>query len=337
MKPLRIVHCANFNEHKLGAIFYATDRKVSNGLIRNGHFVQDFSYRTVARNSTFFKSKKLGAKNTNNALIECIKNIEADLLLLGHSELIYDETLLTIKDLFPQIKIGMWWVDWIHNLKNINLTNRLKIIDHFFITTDPCELKKVGIEDNYLKKCSYFPNMSDPSFDIYKAFENYDTRHDLLFMGRYDKDRKEFIDFLKENFSNTNLGLYGISKNTFLQSNEYLRTIASSKIGINYSRDNSMQLYSSGRIIQLTAAGVMVMSPEIPGFKKLFTDDEIIYFKDDQDFKDKCTYFLHHNEERIAIAKNGWEKAHNTFNNKKVTQFMVESILNKPLSENYAW
>jgi len=337
MNPLKIVHCANFNEHKLGATYYATDRKVSNGLIRNGHFVQDFSYRNIARNSNPFQNKKIGAKKSNEALIKCIENIEADLLMLGHSELIYDETLIEIKRKFPNIKIGMWWVDWIHNLKNLNFLKRLEIIDHFFMTTDPIELEKIGVQGEYLNKCSYFPNMSDPSFDIYKAFENETYKHNLLFMGRYDKEREEFINFLKKYFSNSNLGLYGISKDTFLQGNKYLRTVSSSKISINYSRDNTMELYSSGRIIQLSAAGTMVMSPEIPGFKKLFSEDEIIYFKDNNDFKEKCDYYLNNEQERNKIAKSGWLKAHNSFNNQKVTNYMLESIFNSQFSKDYKW
>ena len=68
MKSLKIVHCANFSESKLGQVFYSIDRKITNGLIRNGHFVYDFSYREVAKNSTFLKRKKLIIKQ--NATVE---------------------------------------------------------------------------------------------------------------------------------------------------------------------------------------------------------------------------------------------------------------------------
>ncbi|WP_024954289.1 hypothetical protein [Sulfurospirillum arcachonense] len=87
MKNIKIVHCANFSESKNGSVYYSIDRKMSNGLIRNGHFVYDFSYREIAKNSTFCKNKKFGTKHVNSKLIETIKNIEPDLLLLGHSEL----------------------------------------------------------------------------------------------------------------------------------------------------------------------------------------------------------------------------------------------------------
>ena len=62
MKPLKIVHCANFQLLRDGEIFYTMDNKISNGLVRNGHFVYNFSYRDIAKESNIFKSKKLGIK-----------------------------------------------------------------------------------------------------------------------------------------------------------------------------------------------------------------------------------------------------------------------------------
>ncbi|MDV7160490.1 hypothetical protein R3X52_17110, partial [Acinetobacter baumannii] len=40
---MKILHIANFGFNKQGAHFYCTDRKISAGLIENGHFVYDFS------------------------------------------------------------------------------------------------------------------------------------------------------------------------------------------------------------------------------------------------------------------------------------------------------
>jgi len=62
MNPLKIVHCANFSESKYGAVYYAIDRKISNGLIRNGHFVYDFSYRKSRKTPLSLKVKNLESK-----------------------------------------------------------------------------------------------------------------------------------------------------------------------------------------------------------------------------------------------------------------------------------
>ncbi len=324
---MKIVHCANFSESKKGSVYYAIDRKISNGLIRNNNFVYDFSYREIARNSTIFKSKKFGIKHVNNDLIETVKNIKPDLLLLGHSELILDETLIKIKKLFPKIKIAMWWVDWIFNLKNIS--SRLEILDHFFITTDPLELKQMNVKDDILQKCSYMPNFCDNSIDIFKAYESKNYDYDLLFIGRYDKYREPFIKFLQEAFGSVKLGLFGLEKTSIISGSKYLETIGSSKIGINYSRKNDISMYSSDRIIHLMANGVLVFSPKIPKLDKLFSQNEIVFFKDNQDFKEKIEYYLSHKKERIQIAKNGWEKAHSIFNEKVVSKNMIDKLFKK--------
>jgi len=324
---MKIVHCANFSESKKGSVYYSIDRKISNGLIRNNHFVYDFSYREIAKNSTFFKSKKFGIKHANSDLIKTVKNIEPELLLLGHSELILDETLIEIKKLFPKIKIAMWWVDWIFNLKNIS--SRLDTIDNFFITTDPYELKQMNVKEHILQKCSYIPNFCDSSIDTFKAFESKKYAYDLLFIGRYDRDREPFINFLKETFSNLKLGLFGLDKTNIVNGSNYLKTIGSSKIGINYSRKNDISMYSSDRIIHLMANGVLVFSPKIPKLDEVFSGNEIVFFEDNEDFKEKTKYYLTHPKERIKIAKNGWEKAHSLFNEKTIAKNMIDEIFKK--------
>ena len=327
MNPLRIVHCANFSESKYGAVYYAIDRKISNGLIRNGHFVYDFSYREVAKNSTFFKSKKFGVKNANNALLETLKNIKPDLLLLGHTELITIETLEKAKELYPQMKIAMWWVDWIYNLNTI--LERLDLIDHFFITTDPKELQHINIHQSLYEKCSYLPNICDSSIDTCKAFENSHYDFDVLFIGRYDKEREKFIDFLKQSFSYLKLGFFGLNKETLLIGNDYIKTIGMAKIGINYNRKNDISMYSSDRIIHLLANGVLVFSPRIPNLETILTDEEIVYFDDNEDFTHKLHYYLQNDKVRIETAKKGWVKAHQYFNEKVIAGTIIQVIYQK--------
>jgi spore maturation protein CgeB len=321
---MKIIHCANFSESKNGSVYYSIDKKISNGLIRNSHFVYDFSYREIAKNSTILKSKKFGLKYVNKKLIETVKNIEPELLLLGHSELIDDKTLLNIKQLFPNIKIAMWYVDWIFNLNNIS--SRLKIIDNFFITTDPIELNGLGLKKEIIDKCEYLPNFCDDSIDSFKSYENKKYDYDLLFIGRYDKEREPFINFLKNTFTNLNLGLFGLDKNNIITGTNYLKTIASSKIGINYSRRNDISMYSSDRIIHLMANGVLVFSPKIPNLEQIFSDTEIVYFSTQEDLKNKVEFYLKNSSERIKIAKEGWKKAHSCYNEKIITKNIINTI-----------
>lgn len=327
MKSLKIVHCAHFNESKYGEVYYAMDRKVTNGLIRNGYFVYDFSYREIAKNNRKFGIKRFGIDKMNTNLIETCQNIQPQILLLGHSELIYNKTLLQIKKEHPKIKIAMWWVDWIYNLQNIE--RRLKIIDSFFITTNPEELKEIIEDKTILSKCHYLPNMCDLSIDIYKAFENKRYQYDLLFIGRYDKEREQLINFIKTNCSHLRLGLFGRDKNSIVLGTNFLEKINSSKIAINFNRSNDISMYSSDRIIQLAANGAMVLSAEIPNMDSVFSENEIVYFNNFHTLKKKTEYYLKNNEKRISIAKNGWEKAHQKYDCTTITKHLINKCLNQ--------
>jgi hypothetical protein len=319
---LKIVHCANFSESKNGAVFYAIDRKISNGLIRNGHFVYDFSYREIAKSLAFFKSKKFGAKKMNQALIKVIDNIKPDLLLLGHSEIVFNDTLDEIKRIYPNMKVAMWWVDPFDNIGHIH--HRIKYLDAFFATTDPLYFGKL-----FKTKTSFFyiPNLCDNSIETKKSFENKDHKYDLIFIGRDDENRREFIQQLN-GLKNINYKHFGASRDTLVLGNDFLELLYQSKMAVNYSRFNDISLYSSDRVVQLAGQGVLVFTPRIPNFETLFTEEEVVYFDDFNDLEQKVSYYLKHENERVKIARAGHKKAHEIFNETVVTHHMLEKIYN---------
>ena len=325
MKTLKIVHCANFSESKYGQVFYSIDRKISNGLIRNNHFVYDFSYREISRNSTFFKNKKAGSKKMNEKLFETIDNLKPDLLLLGHSELVYVETLEKIKKVFPKIKMAMWWVDPFDKISHID--ERLPFLDAFFATTAPFYYEK-----KFKNKTSFyfFPNICDDSIETSQSFENNIFDNDLIFIGRTDEKRRFFIEKLKD-ISSIKFQIYGDDKKSLIFGQNFLDVISKSKMTINYSRYNDISLYSSDRIIQLLAQGTLVFCPKIPDFDELFTDVELVYFNDFNDLKEKIKFYNQNDEERIKVAKKGWERAHKDYNSTTVTDEMIKLIFKDKL------
>ena len=128
-KYYKIVHCGIFNERDNGNFFYGLERKISHGLIQNGHFVYNFSYRDVERNSRFFGIKDSGLKKMNEKLINICKNIKADILFLAKAEKIDKETLLKIKEILPNIKIIQWYVD--HLQEDDAFFDKLNCMDVF--------------------------------------------------------------------------------------------------------------------------------------------------------------------------------------------------------------
>ncbi len=59
----------------------------------------------------FLKQKKLGANWANKEVLKVVNNIEPDLVLIGHSDLMSPDVLRQIKESYPNTKIAFWYVD----------------------------------------------------------------------------------------------------------------------------------------------------------------------------------------------------------------------------------
>lgn len=335
---VRILHVANYNLKKYGKTYYNTDWKLTNGFIRNGHFVYSFSYRDVARSENLLKTTKFGgAKQANAKLIETFKSINPDLLLLGHSEIITPETLIKIRKLKPEIKIALWYVDPLFHENSIqHIIKRLNCLDVVFTTTGGELLKKFKGNTNI---ATYFPNPIDPSIESNKNYENKNFKVDLLFCGRADSDinRKKILDEMSATIPQLNLEIWGMQGSPLLLGNDYYQKLAETKMGLNLSRRNDVWLYSSDRVAQLTGNGVLTFTPVVPGFNTLYKEDEMVYYENKDELIEKIDFYQNNDEERIKVAKKGWEKAHKSFNVVRVSKYMIETIFDQPYTENYEW
>jgi hypothetical protein len=337
---LRIVHVAIFNTHKYGTDFYATDRKISHGLIRNGHFVYDFSYRDICRSESIFKTTRLGTGRVNQKLLQVCKTIRPDLLLLGHSELIQLETLKKIKEILPGLKIALWFVDSLFlskTHKTAHLFDRLEGIDVFFATTGGEYLKAFKTKKNIV---SFIPNMVDGAVEVNRNFIPDAFDIDFLYCGRDDAEsgRKSFLaplfDAIDKKMRCEIRGAFG---NPLVFGNDYIKLLSRTKMGLNFSRRNDIYLYSSDRIVQLTGNGILTFCPKVPGMETLFNDSEIIYFNEVPELVDKIAFYHGHDAERKRIAENGWHKTHMSYNASRVTRFMLELIWEENFSQDYEW
>ena len=341
-ESLKIVHCANFSNFKNGSSYYSMDRKITYGLIQNGHFVYDFSYRDVAKARRFLRFKKKSIQFMNQDLIDTCKNIEPDILLLGKSETIYANTLKTIKELLPDIKVIKWFVDFL-DTENETFFGQFGYIDTFF-KTSPLKLIELSREyPNTLFSC--LPNISDPAFDKEYGAEK---EYDILYVARDHKEdvRAKFAKLLDEfcKRENINLKVYGSLGNEGIFGAKYYKEISKAKIAINFNRNDDLYhqnknkvLGSSDRMNQFLGAKVCTFSPRIPGFEKLYVDQQdIIYFDDINDCFQKLKYYLE-DDKYLKIANNGQRKAYSIVNAKRMTKFILELSLEQKFEDTYEW
>lgn len=328
-QPLRILHCAMFSVNKYGANYYSGHTRLSNGFIRNGHFVYNFSYRDVAREEAPLGIKELGMKKMNKRFVETAENIAADVVLLGHAEFIEAETLIEIKKRLPKCKIVMWWVDWWHNLVKYDavMNRRMPLLDALFMTSDPDFVRENFAPTRQAEKFFFMPNSCDPSMDKGRAYDVAEPLHEVLFIGRSFGSRDDLLSHFKKSMSDLNIGLYGQGRENFVTGHRYLELVSNSRIGINFNRDNSMPLYTSNRMVHLAANGCLVMTPDTPRMKEIFTPEEVVYFSSAQDCEEKVRYYLEHYEEAKTIAKAGQVRAHRDYDAQVISSEMLRKIL----------
>ena len=328
IKPLRILHCAMFSVNKYGANYYSGHTRLSNGLIRNGHFVYNFSYRDVAREEAPLGIKELGMKKMNKRFVETAERIAADVVLLGHAEFIEAETLMEIKKRLPHCKIAMWWVDWWHNLVKYDrvMSRRMPLLDALFMTSDPEFVRENYVPTREVEKFFFMPNSCDPSMDTGRAYDIDAPLHEVLFIGRSFGSRDDLLAHFKQNMSDLNIGLYGQGRENFVTGHRYLELVSNSRIGINFNRDNSMPLYTSNRMVHLAANGCLVMTPDTPRMKEIFTPEEVVYFSSAQECEDKVRHYLAHPDEAQQTAEAGRARAHTDYDAKVITANMLASL-----------
>ena len=339
---MKILHCANFSLFPRArksaddrARIYAIDRKLSAGLIRGGHSVFDFSYRDAARFYGVF-GKRGGAKKMNRALIETAAKLHPDLLLLGHCELVFAQTLAEIRRCIPAIKIAQWWVDDFAPHKVNSLAPKLPHLDAFFSTTHPLAARRfVGGEGDV--PFYFMPNICDSAVETERAFDNPNPQYDIFFAGRPDPSREELIDVLNKMKDEARIGIFGITRDTLLGGHQFIRAIGESKIGISFNRMNDIEWYASDRIVQLAGNGCLVFTPRIPGFEKLFAQDEVVYFDSLADLPNLLRAYLRDDERRIQIARAGWMRAHQSYNERRIARFVIESVFGEEYGEDYEW
>ena len=92
---MRILHISNFGDKHNGRLYWNHCFKISNGFIRNGHNVYNFSERDKSR--SVFLNKFNNNKYLQESIIQTVKNYNPDLVLLGHADRVHVQTLEKIK------------------------------------------------------------------------------------------------------------------------------------------------------------------------------------------------------------------------------------------------
>ena len=340
----KILHITNFNERYDGRLHYNTGRRLNNGFIRSGHNVLALSDRDILKQNKAITDLR-GKKYLNEKLIRCYENFKPDIIILGHADNVYRETLELLKNKDKYLKITQWFLDPLSKKgpdykKNKNrISDKSDICDLNFLTTAPSAL------DFKLKNVFFIPNPCDESFETLKNYDN-DCQLDLFFAMSHGvhrghlktgkKDQREiFINRLMKMNLNISFDLYGMKNRQPVWGDEFLNKISNSKMGLNLSRGDPVKYYSSDRLTQLLGNGLLTFIDKKTNYDHFFTSKEMIFYNNLSDLSEKIQKYKKNNKERKTIARNGKMKYFKYFNSKIVSQYIINKTFEFKVNKNF--
>ena len=345
---LRILHITNFNERLDGRLFFNTGRRINNGFIRMGHSVLGFSDRDIQKYYRSINDFK-GSKILNDKLKRTCYNYKPDLIVLGHADLISPDQINELKDDYPNVRVGQWFLDplnpngpdYYRNKERV--LNKIECVDSSFITTSPSAL-------NFLpnkSKSFYIPNPSDRSFETLNNFDkscsvdvffalSHGVHRGVLKRGKMD-DRAEFIKDLLKKTPDTKFDIYGLDKIQPIWADHYFKTISNAKMGLNLSRGDAIKYYSSDRITQIVGNGLVCLIDEKTQYRDFFSDKEMVFYKNINDLSEKILKISRDDKKRRSIAKKGKEKYMKYFNSDLVAEYIINKTMNINSKKSFLW
>lgn len=343
MKKIKILHITDLHLRHSGRLFYSTGKKLNNGLILNGYNVLNISDRDLTRqNKNIFD---IGSKKfLYNQIIANIENFKPDLILFGHVDRLDYESFFKIKEKYNSIKLAQWFLDPL----NLNGPDYNKNKNRFFLKYQFCDTNFVTTSVDALDfanndKTYFIPNPIDPSIDIYKNFKNNNSldmfiaishgQHRGILKNDFVDDRVKIIEKLTKKIS---YNIFGY-KNNPVWGQSFFDELNKCAMAINLSRGKPIKHYSSDRIASLMGNGLLTFIHKNYQYDDFFDPSEIVFYKDINDLNKKILYYKNNPKLLKMTAYKGYKKAHEIFNNKIISDYIVKKTMGIKLNKNYKW
>jgi glycosyltransferase involved in cell wall biosynthesis len=336
---MRILMVGNAQQRRFGKLRVSTEYKLWNGLIRNNHNVLHYSDRDIAAFLAPFHLRDLGKRSSNRKLIQTANNFNPDLILLGHCDIIKDETLKEIRKLLPKVRIAYRNVDPLFVPKNVEaIHQRTNTVDSIFVTTagkalDQFRGKRASIH--------YMPNPTDPVIETRDNSQCENLPIDLLFCGNSNEysDRQKSIESLANSLKGDRIkfhapGYFGLPN---VWGRDYDNLIDQSKMGLNLNRQEGDYLYSSARLAQLMGNGILAFIHRAGNIQELIGEDSAVFFESDAELVKKVRDYNNDDAARREVASKGREFYRKYFSSDLIAQYIVDVTMESNHRSTQIW
>ena len=218
------------------------------------------------------------------------------------------------------------------------------LIDNYFITTHPSEIKTKITN----KKISYLPIPVDKNIENLNIFKNKNRYKDLFFAlshgvnfgglrAKSFDEREIFLQKLLSRGKNIKFHLLGINNDKPKWNYDFFNEIKICKMALNLSRGKPLKYATSNRIASYIGNGILTFINDKVKFQELFNENEIVFYKDENDLIDKI-YNLKDDINKInKISENGKKKYFKLFENKIVSDYLISKIFETTPKFKYGW
>jgi len=329
-KMRRILIVADFKDESPKSI-RMQQRMWIKGLLRLGHDVQRFSYRSIMLQCSPFPGKRFAQyfakKKADSLLVEQVKRYQPDIVFILSMKYLDAKTVIAIRDAAPDAVFISRDDDPFpeKNPARISIARQTDIIT----TTSGGRFLKT-YKDAGVPRCAFIPNLCDPDIQhTYNVEEKWRT--DIIFTGKTEHTRLQRNSeryYLVHKLSKMpNTKLYGCLGNARVEGIEAFYAISGAKIALSINIVNDVRLYHSDRLINYLACGTFVLAKRVPDTDLLFEDSvHLRYFDTPEEFFELAEWYLEHEQQREKIAMAGMERAHSDFNCEKIAQYMLDLI-----------
>jgi hypothetical protein len=346
---MRILNVGDFNwmtgreRDTANVDLFAIRSKLSAAAIRAGHYVVEFSDRSVARTATPWRSRRAGRGAANAAFLRLVDEVRPDLILLNFADDLDNVSLVEARKLSAGVRIVDINIDPLPDPKNAARLVKLRgVVDATFVTTAGEALAGIAGPGAF---AAYMPNPVDPAVETGRAFEVEHPSFDLILPVGDDSPRQIGGDRLRpsqalEAVRQASPGLTVLSpglEGPRLRGAAYIDALSASGMGWALSRHNDQPLYASDRMAHMLGNGLATLLDAGAGFDRIYDVDEVGFYRDLDELTAKIAAFTADDDLRRETARRGWLKTLEVFGVEGVFAYMLDQIYNDGRGMAVAW
>jgi len=336
---MRILQVGYAQARRFGQIHVSNEHKLWNGLIKNSHNVLHFSDRDMAAFLAPFRLRDLGKGKANERLIRTAVNFQPEMMLIGHCDLIKNETLAAIRKELPDLRIAYRNVDPLFIERNVAaILHRSKIVDSVFITTGGDGLNQFR---GNRATVHFMPNPCDPAVDTHNNSEKEELPTDLFFCGNSQEqtDRSRLVEHVYKalNKSDVSFRTPGFFEQKTVWGVDYENLLKESKMGLNLNRQEGYFLYSSDRVAQLIANGILAFIHKSSGLNQLIGEDTAVFFESRDELVEQILHYKKNEPARKKVSAAGYSFYREHFSCDQVAQYIVDRTFGNDRANSHIW